>query len=133
MKKQIAITAAIVLGVLFMAYPWANSLLYSVQSDRIENIVTIKVTWKERVSSGGFYQQHYYLIYGELEDGSPCVLQNADSPQRNKYNGSDIYQQIDIGRVYTFFVTGERNPNRSRYPNIIEILENNEDWREQHE
>ena len=77
---------------------------------------------------GRTYQYHYYLIFGELEDGTPCVLQNADSQPRNKYNGSDIYQQIHIGQVYTFFTTGERDYRRAQYPNIITILDRSESW-----
>jgi len=130
MRKYTATGLLLLVFVLFVSYPFINSRVYSAQADKIENTVTIRVTWKERISYGEVYQQHYYLIYGELADGTPCVLQNTDSPQRNKYNGSDLYQQIDIGRVYTFFTTGERNPKYARYPNIIEILDEREGWEE---
>ena len=128
MKRRIIIILLLSVCVGFVLYPIIDSRIYRARSDKIENDVTIRVTWKERVSHGEFHQQHYYLIYGELQDGTPCVLQNSDSPQRGKYNGSDIYQQIDIGKVYTFFTTGERNPRRARYPNIITILNESEDF-----
>ena len=121
--KAIILVVLAVVCILGALSPWISLQAYKEQSDKIENTVTLAVTWKERVSSGNIFQRHYYLIYGELEDGTPCVLENSDSPQRNKYNGSDFYQQIDIGKVYTFFVTGERNAKYARYPNIIEILE----------
>ena len=128
-KTIIVSLLVLVLALLFLvALPWIDAHSYSVQSDKIENEVTILVTWKERISYGRTYQYHYYLIFGELQDGTPCVLQNADSPPRNKYNGSDIYQQVDIGKVYTFFTTGERNPKRAQYPNIIEILDESDSW-----
>jgi len=128
-KVSLVIITCVILVILIFL-PWVESQIYSAKMDKIENEVEILVTWKERISYGKTYQYHYYLVFGELEDGTPCVLQNANSPQRNKYNGSDIYQQIDIGKVYTFFVTGEREPKRARYPNIIEILNIKDDWSE---
>ena len=129
----ITIAAVCVLFLFLTVYPWLEALSYTARSDKIENEVQIMVTWKERISSGRTYQSHYYLVFGELEDGTPCVLQNADSPPRNKYNGSDIYQQIDIGKVYTFFTTGERAPQKAQYPNIISILAESDDWTQKEE
>ena len=132
MKKQAIIIAlvCVALLLLFALAPQIEAYFADARADKIENEVTMLVTWKERISYGRTYQYHYYLIFGELEDGTPCVLQNADAPRRNKYNGSDIYQQIDIGRVYTFFTAGERNPKRAQYPNIIYIIEGKEGWEE---
>jgi hypothetical protein len=130
MKKNIFTGVVLLVCLLFVLYPVVNQRIYTAKSDKIETVIEIRVTWKERVSYGEFFQQHYYLIYGELADGTPCVLQNSDSPQRSKYNGSDLYQQIDIGYIYTFFATGERNPRYARYPNIIEILNKSDDWSE---
>ena len=124
MRKPAAITILVcAVLALLLALPLIETAIYMARSDKIENEVQMLVTWKERVSYGKTYQYHYYLIFGELEDGTPVVLQNADSPPRNKYNGSDIYQQIHIGKVYTFFTTGERNYKRAQYPNIIRILD----------
>ena len=128
MKKRVITCGAVLVCLLFVFYPVINSRIYMARADKIENVIEILVTWKERVSYGEFFQQHYYLIYGELADGTPCVLQNTDSPQRKKYNGSDIYQQINIGQIYTFFTTGERNPKYARYPNIITILSESDGW-----
>ena len=129
MKKPAAITILVcVVLALLLALPHIETAIYTAQSDKIENEVQMLVTWKERISYGRTYQYHYYLIFGELEDGTPCVVQNADSPPRNKYNGSDIYQQIHIGKVYTFFTTGERDYKRAQYPNIISILDKNDGW-----
>jgi len=124
MMKRITLWFALLVCLCLVLFPWINARLYADYADKIENSVQIKVTWKERVSYGQIFQQHYYLIYGELADGTPCVLQNTDSPHRNKYNGSDIYQQIEIGQIYTFFTTGEREPRRAKYPNIISIIDN---------
>ena len=129
-KKEVIVLVIICLMLaLLTVLPLLESRTYAARMDKIENEVTILVTWKERVSYGRTYQYHYYLVFGELEDGTSCVLQNADSPPRNKYNGSDVYQQIDIGKVYTFFTTGEREPKRARYPNIIKIIKENEGWK----
>ena|GEM_PF-4757050 len=132
MKKQAVIIALVIIALLllFVLSPQIEAYIADAEADKIENEVTILVTWKERISYGRTYQYHYYLIFGELADGTPCVLKNADAPRRNKYNGSDIYQQIDIGRVYTFFTTGERNPKRAQYPNIIHIVDEKESWNE---
>ena len=129
MFKNVGLIAAVCMVlVILIILPWAESQLYDYKMDKIENEVEILVTWKERISYGKTYQYHYYLIFGELEDGTPCVVQNANAPRRNKYNGSDLYQQIDVGKVYTFFTTGEREPKRARYPNIIKILDKKETW-----
>ena len=129
MRKPVAITILVcVLLVLLLALPLIETAMYTARSDKIENEVQMLVTWKERVSYGKTYQYHYYLIFGELEDGTPWVVQNADSPPRGKYNGSDIYQQIHIGKVYTFFTTGERDYKRAQYPNIITILDKSDGW-----
>ena len=128
MRKYVLTGVALLACLILVLYPAINQRIYTARADRIENVIEIKVTWKERISYGELFQQHYYLIFGELADGTPCVLQNSDSPQREKYNGSDIYQQIDIGRIYTFFTTGERNPKYARYPNIIEILGERTEW-----
>ena len=128
MKKNIAAIVVVIVCLVLVSFPWINSRLYEIRANSIENEVQIRVTWKERVSYGDIFQQHYYLIYGELADGTPCVLQNTDARLRDKYNGSDIYQRIEIGRVYTFFVVGEREPKRARYPNIIEIVDAQDDW-----
>ena len=129
MKKPAAITILVCVMLAFLlALPLIETAIYTAQSDKIENEVQMLVTWKERVSYGKTYQYHYYLIFGELEDGTPCVLQNADSPPRKKYNGSDVYQQIHIGKIYTFFTTGERDYKRAQYPNIISILAKSDGW-----
>ena len=128
MKKRLLAGVALLICAVLIAYPGINAYLYSAKSDKIESTVQMRVTWKERISYGTIHQQHYYLIYGELADGTPCVLQNTDSRFRGKYNGSDIYQQIDIGKVYTFFATGEREYRRARYPNIISIINETENW-----
>ena len=128
MIKRVLTGAIIAACLAFAAYPWLGEYVYARRADKIESTISVRVTWKERISYGEIYQKHYYLIYGEAENGEPCVLQNSDSPQRGKYNGSDIYQQIDPGRVYTFFTTGERNPKYARYPNIIYIVGESADW-----
>jgi len=129
MKRNILIIVLICVVILFFcALPIIEGQMNIRQSDKIENEVQIRVTWKERISHGRTYQYHYYLIFGELADGTPCVLKNADSPPRDKYNGSDIYQRIEIGKVYTFFTTGERNPEKAEYPNIITILAESDGW-----
>jgi hypothetical protein len=79
----------------------------------------IEVTDKERVnySDGG-----KYLIYGTCNDDT-IVLENTDALLRGKFNSSNIYAEIEVGKEYEVTVVGWRIPFLSTYENIIEFKE----------
>jgi hypothetical protein len=78
--------------------------------------VTATVTNRERVcnATGGSCK---YLIWTK-EAG---VFEDVDSLLNGKFNSSDVYGQLDPGKVHTFEVQGWRLPFLSGYPNIIKV------------
>lgn len=43
-----------------------------------------------------------YLIYTKLEDGSTKVFEDVDSFIEGKYNSSDVYAEIQVGKKIYF-------------------------------
>lgn len=84
-----------------------------------DHTYTIEVTDKERVNydDGG-----KYLIYGRTGDDT-IVIENTDSLLRGKFNSSDVYAKIEVGKTYEFTVVGYRIPILSNYENIIDFKE----------
>lgn len=81
---------------------------------------TFVVNDKDRVSYGsGDDLRHKYLIYTNTE-----TFENTDALFHGKFNSSDIYGKIKIGKKYDAVVYGWRLPFFSAYRNIINIREN---------
>lgn len=81
-----------------------------------EETIRVYVTGKDVITvnnEGNF--SHMYLIFTSDE-----VFKNVDSPWHDKYNSSDLYNQIQLGE-YEFTVTGYRSHVNSEYRNIIKI------------
>lgn len=64
-----------------------------------------------------------YMIYTKDEDGNPQVYEITDSLLSLRFNSSDVYTSIEIGKTYKFTVGGNRNRFLSYYPNIYEFEE----------
>lgn len=91
------------------------------QSYFIKNTSTIvisKVTGKERVTTNGTDNkvESKYLVFTEAE-----TFECTDQILVGKYNSSDVYGQIEIGKKYKFTVYGVRIPFLSQYRNIVNI------------
>ena len=87
-----------------------------------EQIVTVLVKDKMRVSYGHEWISQKYLIYTIDENGEVDVLEDTDSFPHMKFNSSDIYALLESGQTYTLRVVGYRIPLLSKYQNIIEII-----------
>lgn len=61
-----------------------------------------------------------YLIYCEDMDGNTVVYEVTDSLLHGRFNSSDVYAQISVGKTYEFTVGGSRSGFLSWYPNIYE-------------
>lgn len=61
-----------------------------------------------------------YLIYCEDIDGNTVVYEVTDSLLHGRFNSSDVYAQISVGKTYEFTVGGSRSGFLSWYPNIYE-------------
>lgn len=57
-----------------------------------------------------------YMIYTDAG-----VLRNDDAGWFAKFNSSDIYGELDIGKRYRMKIYGWRIPILSMYPNIVSI------------
>ena len=64
-----------------------------------------------------------YLIYTVNEDGDVMVFSVEDRLFIGRFNSSDDYARIQIGKTYTFRTIGVRNGFFSTYPDIVEITE----------
>lgn len=84
-----------------------------------EREVTVTVTEKgiKNTSKSGLY-----LIYCKDATGNVCVYKIKDSLMQGKFNSSDIYASIEVGKTYTFLIRGTRIEFTSSYPNIVRIV-----------
>ena len=105
--------------IIVIALILAIAIGFSVCVSFNDHTYTIVVTDKERVNydDGG-----KYLIYGHIGDDI-IVIENTDSLLRGKFNSSDIYAKIEVGKTYEFTVVGHRIPILSNYENIIDFKE----------
>jgi hypothetical protein len=86
---------------------------YYVSADTIE--ITVKD--KERVVDGSSDNMNSrYLIYTTDE-----VFENVDALLFLKYNSSDVYGKLEVGKTYTVKVAGWRVKFFSWYRNIIRV------------
>jgi len=64
-----------------------------------------------------------YLIYVKDEDGKTQTLCVKDTMWHWRWDSSDVYAKIEVGKTYRFKTCGLRIPFFSMYPNILEIEE----------
>ena len=67
-----------------------------------------------------------YLVYTKDENNNVLVMEVTDTVWRWRFNSSDEYASIEIGKTYNFIVCGQRIPFLSMYPNILkhEVINN---------
>lgn len=76
--------------------------------------VSVKIKRLERITTN---QGGKYLVFTDKG-----VFENTDTLLFWKFNSSDIYGQLEVGKTYTLRVVGWRWQAWSIYPNIIEVL-----------
>lgn len=64
-----------------------------------------------------------YLVYTQTEEGKTKVFSVEDSPARLRWNSSDVYSEIGVGKTYRFTTIGFRIEFLSMYENIIDFQE----------
>ena len=64
-----------------------------------------------------------YLVYCVDDNNTTQVLEITDSLWRGRFNSSDVYAGIEIGKRYKFVIGGHRSGYFSWYPNIYEYTE----------
>lgn len=87
-------------------------------TERREEIGT--VTDKGIKRSG---KEDKYLVYTKDENGESQVFEVTDNLLAGRFNSSDVYAEIEVGKTYKFTVGGSRNTFMSWYPNIYSFEE----------
>lgn len=64
-----------------------------------------------------------YLVFCKDKNGETKVLEDTDTWFLLKFNSSDIYGSIEVGKTYTFKTRGIRLRLLSWYPNIYTAIE----------
>lgn len=80
--------------------------------------VTVTVTDKTVKNDSG---DGKYLIYTKDAEGEIEVYEITDSLFSGRFDSSDDYAEIEVGKTYKFDVAGSRVRFLSWYPNIYEI------------
>lgn len=112
MKKSKYITVIVLilaLTVLFVACTSFN-----------EHTYTVTIIDHERIP---YKQESKYLIYCRTDDGETKVFENTDNWFRLKFNSSDFYAELEVGKTYTVTVIGYRVAIFNGYENIIRYEE----------
>lgn len=91
-----------------------------------------------RTFSKAFYTRHIvievtdkavknnkYMVYGKTVDLEHLTksYEITDSALAGRYDSSDMYGEIEIGKTYEFIVGGNRVPFMSWYPDIYSAVE----------
>ena len=63
------------------------------------------------------------MIYTIDADKEVNVYEITDSWLKGRFNSSDLYGKITIGKTYRMTICGHRSPFLSMYPNIYEADE----------
>lgn len=64
-----------------------------------------------------------YLVYCKDDKGNIAVLEITDALLAGRFDSSDTYAGIEVGKTYKFDIGGSRNRLLSWYPNIYEYSE----------
>lgn len=82
--------------------------------------VTATVTGKEVKNKE---KDSKYLVYTKDNTGEVAVYEITDALFAGRFNSSDVYAGIEIGKTYKFEIGGSRIKILSWYPNIYEYTE----------
>lgn len=85
-----------------------------------ERIITVTDKNIKRPASNSM---DIYMVYGKDDDGQIMVFKDTDSIIPPKFNSSDIYAQIEVGKTYALTVRGFRIRIFSEYENIYKATE----------
>ena len=77
--------------------------------------ITATVTDKDVKNSD---KESKYLVFTKTSDGETEVFEVTDALFAWRFDSSDLYAEIEVGKAYKFDVGGSRNRLLSWYPNI---------------
>ena len=97
-----------------------GGIIYSIASNYNEQTYVATVTDKD---VRNYNNSSKYLVFTKTEDGETRVFSVEDSLLRFRWNSSDVYGEIEVGKTYRFTVVGFRIEILSMYENIIDFEE----------
>ena len=97
-----------------------GGIIYSIASNYNEQTYVATVTDKD---VRNYNNSSKYLVFTKTEDGETRVFSVEDSLLRFRWNSSDVYGEIEVGKMYRFTVVGFRIEIFSMYENIIDFEE----------
>lgn len=97
-----------------------GGIIYSIAANYNEQTYVATVTDKD---VRNYNNSSKYLVFTKTEDGETRVFSVEDSLLRFRWNSSDVYGEIDVGKTYRFTVVGFRIEILSMYENIIDFEE----------
>lgn len=110
-----SIFALVIVLLIFGALSVGGMMLKGSMGYYDEEHVTGKVLKMERVVKD---DTSYYLVYCDVE-----VFTIQDDFYKGRFNSSDLYRDIEVGKTYNFTVFGWRNGFFSWYRNILRAEE----------
>lgn len=111
MYKEDIISRIAVFVILIAPIIYLISINYSNQE-------TIQITVKEKYIKNYNKSSKYIIVDDKRE-----AYQITDLLFKGKFNSTDIYNSLDIGKTYKIETSGKRIPFLSIYKNINKILE----------
>ena len=113
---KVSLEAVIIVVILLILF---SGVFFSAYFNFKMEHLTAKVTEKQSVVHN---KESKYLIFTDKE-----VLENTDSMIWGKFNSSDYYSRLQVGKTYHMEVCGVRWPVFSMYHNIIKFTETEEE------
>ena len=110
-RKSKVIAIVTVILVILITIPMCSNY-YSEKSYKIT------VTGKEVKNS---IDDSKYLIFAKTENGETKTFSIEDNVIKWRWNSSDVYGDVEIGKTYEIKVIGWRIPIISSYENIMKI------------
>lgn len=97
-----------------------GGIIYSIAANYNEQTYVATVTDKD---VRNYNNSSKYLVFTKTEDEETRVFSVEDSLLRFRWNSSDVYGEIEVGKTYRFTVVGFRIEILSMYENIIDFEE----------
>ena len=97
-----------------------GGIIYSIAANYNEQTYVATVTDKD---VRNYNNSSKYLVFTKTEDGETRVFSVEDSLLRFRWNSSDVYGEIEVGKTYRCTVVGFRIEILSMYENIIDFEE----------
>lgn len=109
--------------VLMVAILAGNFIIAKTTRQTIIATVTDKDIKRDKNSDKNKEAEDIYMVYTKDENGEVHVFVNKDTLYYLKWNSSNVYAEIEVGKTYEFDVYGLRIPFMSMYQNIIKVTE----------